>query len=261
MPKLPTFSEITGFNPFSWTCPFCSREQTVTQAQFSSTTQPLKLALTKQGLTGFTLTAIACSNKECGEVQIVVAFAPGKMINSNMAPARFEHNGKPEVYRVRPTAFYKRQPDCVPEPLRNDYYEACAIRDTSPKSSATLSRRILQGAIRNFCTIKKRNLADEIDALKALADAGNAPQGVDHQTIDAMHHVRSIGNIGAHMEADINVVVDVEPNEAQLLIELVEMIFKEWYIARHERNERLTHLKAVADKKAVERKAPPKPSA
>jgi hypothetical protein len=34
--------------------------------------------------------------------------------------------------------------------------------------------------------------------------------------VDAIDHVRKIGNIGAHMEADINVIVEVEPKEAQI---------------------------------------------
>lgn len=37
--------------------------------------------------------------------------------------------------------------------------------------------------------------------------------------------VREIGNIGAHMEADINVIIDVDPDEAQILIDLVELLF------------------------------------
>jgi len=57
--------------------------------------------------------------------------------------------------------------------------------------------------------------------------------------VDAIDVVRKVGSIGAQMEADINVMVDVDPNEAQVLIELVETLFAEWYIARHNRTERL----------------------
>jgi hypothetical protein len=39
---------------------------------------------------------------------------------------------------------------------------------------------------------------------------------------DATEAVRKLGNIGAHMEKDINVTVDVDPNEASLLTGLVE---------------------------------------
>jgi hypothetical protein len=35
------------------------------------------------------------------------------------------------------------------------------------------------------------------------------------------------------MEADINVIVDVDPEEATLLISLIETLLTDWYIARH----------------------------
>ena len=36
--------------------------------------------------------------------------------------------------------------------------------------------------------------------------------------------VRKVGNIGAHMEKDINVIVDVDPDEAQHLIGLITFL-------------------------------------
>jgi hypothetical protein len=61
--------------------------------------------------------------------------------------------------------------------------------------------------------------------------------------------VRGIGNIGAHMEKDINLVVEVDPGEAQALIELVEMLFEEWYGSRHRRQARLEHIAQIAEAK------------
>jgi hypothetical protein len=49
---------------------------------------------------------------------------------------------------------------------------------------------------------------------------------------------------------DINLIVEVEPGEAQSLIGLVEMLFDEWYVARHNRQRRLAQIAAIAaDKK------------
>jgi len=42
---------------------------------------------------------------------------------------------------------------------------------------------------------------------------------VSDDSIEAIDYVRQIGNIGAHMEKDIDQVIPVEPDEAQLLIE------------------------------------------
>jgi hypothetical protein len=98
--------------------------------------------------------------------------------------------------------------------------------------------------IRDFWGIKKHRLKDEVDALK---------DKVAPETWDAIDAVRSIGNIGAHMEADINVIVDVDPDEATLLINLIETLLADWYIARHNREERVAKIKAVAAEKQRKR--------
>lgn len=141
--------------------------------------------------------------------------------------------------------------------MRKDYEEACAIRDLSPKASATITRRCIQGIIRNFCGITKSRLIDEIKELRKRVDGGQAPAGVQADTVDAIDHVRHIGNTGAHMEADINVIVDVDPEEAQILIELTEMLFDEWYVAREQRTQRLAKLGVIAADKEQQKQLPP----
>jgi hypothetical protein len=92
-----------------------------------------------------------------------------------------------------------------------------------------------------------------------MVDAGQAPAGVQADTVDAIDHVRQIGNIGAHMEKDINLIVDVDPDEAQVLIELTELLFDEWYVARKTRTERLTKLGVIAGEKKEQQKPLPAP--
>jgi len=101
--------------------------------------------------------------------------------------------------------------------------------------------------IRDFTGIAKGTLDAEIKALQELADNDKAPRGVSHESIEAIDHARKIGNIGAHMEKDINLIIDIDPDEAQILIELVETLFDEWYIAREERTKR---FKGIADLRA-----------
>jgi hypothetical protein len=103
--------------------------------------------------------------------------------------------------------------------------------------------------IRDFCDISKDRLVDEINELRKRVDAGQAPLGVQPDTVSAIDDVRKVGNIGAHMQADINVIVDVDPNEAQVLIELVELLFREWYVARAARTDGLAKLKSIAESK------------
>jgi len=117
------------------------------------------------------------------------------------------------------------------------------IKDLSPKASATLSRRCLQGMIRHVWKVKPGRLVDEIREIQPVIEAGL------WKAIDA---IRNIGNIGAHMENDINVIVDVDPEEAHMLIGLIELLLQEWYVEKHERQLRIEAVTALAvDKKAV----------
>jgi hypothetical protein len=56
------------------------------------------------------------------------------------------------------------------------------------------------------------------------------------------------------MEADINVIVDVDAEEAQQLIGLIELLFAEWYVAKENRRKRLLALGITASEKAEQRK-------
>jgi hypothetical protein len=60
------------------------------------------------------------------------------------------------------------------------------------------------------------------------------------------------------MEKDINVIVDVDPDEARILIDLVETLFDEWYVARHDRTQRFGKINSIAEAKKEQRKQPPK---
>ncbi len=58
------------------------------------------------------------------------------------------------------------------------------------------------------------------------------------------------------MEKDINVIVDVEPNEADLLVGLIESLIKDWYIARENKKQHLQSLVALAAQKDAAKKIP-----
>lgn len=178
---------------------------------------------------------LVCLNPQCREFifksTVTVGF-PDKIIQS--------WDSLPDSLNVGKTF-----PDYIPEPIREDYKEACLIKDKSPKASATLARRCLQGIIRDFWKIKPGTLYNEINQIK---------DKIDSELYDAIDAIRQVGNIGAHMEEDINVIIDVDPNEAQVLIELIEMLIEEWYIKRHEKKERLAKIKAIGvEKKALKK--------
>lgn len=87
-------------------------------------------------------------------------------------------------WQLRPQSNAKPFPPYIPAPIREDYEEACSIKDLSPKAAATLSRRCLQGIIRDYWGISKARLIDEINELKGK---------VDQSTWDAIDAVRNIG--------------------------------------------------------------------
>ena len=98
--------------------------------------------------------------------------------------------------------------------------------------------------IRDFHGVSKKTLFDEIEAIEILV----APQ-----VSKVLHSVRQIGNIGAHMEKDINTIIDIEPEEANRLIQLIEYLMKEWYINRYETDKLLKGIVGINSSKQAQR--------
>jgi hypothetical protein len=226
-------------NSYSWTCPYCRRVATIISQNFSSDIHIFENN-NRLGQLGLQTVVTVCPNEQCREFTVTAALFNGAY-NPN-----FRLIGDPILsWSLKPQSEAKPFPDYIPAPILQDYSEACLVRDLSPKASATLARRCLQGIIRDFWGITKPRLVDEINELQSKVD------GTTWSAIDA---VRSIGNIGAHMEKDINVIVDVEPEEAGLLVGLIEVVLEEWYVHRHEREEHMQKVIAAAKAKSAARK-------
>lgn len=236
--------------PFNWICPYCNSKQTVVERQTSEGLGDLRIREQKEGPILLNYFAIGCSNPDCKKTTVHIAV---HSTFPNQYPPRIDGRSPPLLsLRLMPQGSAKPQPDYIPEAIREDYNEACLIRDLSPKASATLIRRCLQGMIRDFAGISKARLIDEIKALRQSVEDGTADRSITPETVDAIDHVRGIGNIGAHMEKDIDHIVPVDPEEAGVLIELVEMLFEEWYVARETRRNRLDRISQIAgEKKAL----------
>lgn len=233
----------------NWTCPHCNQIQTVTTGRMSQSTNFMGLSDQAEGGLYLERQIIGCANDECLKSTIYVR------IGNRDGQYQAAQIDASQVYfsqRLVPQGSGKPQPDYIPNPLRVDYYEACLIRDLSPKASATLTRRCLQGMIRDFAQIKKGTLNQEITALKQAVESGVADRSISEESVEAIDHVRSVGNIGAHMEKDIDLIVEVDPGEAQALIELVEMLFDEWYGARERRKKRFERVSKIAGAKKEE---------
>ena len=146
---------------------------------------------------------------------------------------------------IRPNSQAKKYPEYIPFQIRQDYEESCAILKLSPKASATLSRRCLQGMIRDFWGIHKARLIDEINELQ------NKIHAAQWKVIDSL---RRIGNIGAHMENDINLIVEIDSDEAEKLIKLIENLMENWYISRYEQDKLYSEIIAIDESKQDQKK-------
>lgn len=99
--------------------------------------------------------------------------------------------------------------------------------------------------IHDYWEIHEKNLNAEITSLKDKVPPAQ------WKALDAL---RKVGNIGAHMEKDVNLIIDIEPDEAKKLLKLIELLFEKWYIARHDEETLLSDIVGIADEKDAERK-------
>lgn len=226
--------------PFSWRCPFCDQNATITDSDYKSDSFVLHIK-TAMEYVGSVVEFTVCPNPDCLSLTFNAALheAPYSSILGRLI-------GEPiKTWTLVPASGAMALPDYVPKAIIDDYNEACLIQRLSPKSSATLARRAIQGMIRDFWSVKKPKLKTAIDAIE---------DKVDPLTWKAIQGVRTIGNIGAHMEMDIELIVDVEPEEADKLIWLVETLVKDWYVDKHDKEDRLAEIVNVAEVKERERR-------
>jgi len=136
----------------------------------------------------------------------------------------------------------------VPSPFRDDYKEACLVIDDSPKASAALSRRCLQAILRVHAKTKSKDLAAQIDEVLT----GNLLPSHLTRAIDA---VRQLGNIAAHSTKSVSTgeIVDVEPEEAEWLLETLEGLFDFYFVQPAE----LQKKRDALDAKLAAAKKPP----
>lgn len=231
--------------PFSWKCPFCNQNATITDESVH------------EGKTVFTIenfegdkelysSFVVCPNNECKKYSLSIFLFDSKNEFVSKEGRWIRKTGDMKrKWDLIPQSNAKIFPDYVPKAIISDYEEACSILNLSPKASATLSRRCLQGMIRNFWGVKKGRLIDEIEGIK---------DKVDPLTWKSIDGVRKIGNIGAHMEKDIDLIVDVDPKEAGILIQLIEQLVEDWYVTKHEREKRLNSIIAISAEKDSQRK-------
>ncbi len=217
----------------TYTCPFCNQSQSY-YSRLTYGAVDNQIYNEGSGVVKgyeeayFNIYTLSCTNKACHKRSVIaINRTSGKQID------------------IYPQNVYRHFPDYIPQQIRDDYEEASQIIDKSPKAAATLLRRCLQGMIRDFWGVSEKRLIDEINAIKDKVTPSQ------WKAIDGLRH---IGNIGAHMEKDVNLIVDVTSDEATKLLKLIELLLEKWYISRQEEEELYDSIVTIADEKAEERK-------
>ena len=216
------------FDKQTFTCPYCGRVQSYSSANMEKHYAPTN-GYNRQKNEDYTIVIyhIKCSNAVCGKYIIVGSFFTTH-----------------KQFDILPQYVHKNYPNYIPKQIRDDYTEAADIIELSPKAAATLFRRCLQGMIHDFWNIHEKNLNAEITKLQGK---------VSSSMWNAIDGLRKMGNIGAHMEGDVNLVIDIDISEAKKLQKLIELLFDKWYIARHDEEELLNDVSGISDEKQVER--------
>lgn len=217
----------------SFTCPFCDHTMPIISSTFTHTGASFRTlvhgAYSCDASYNLEIRMYKCPN--CEKITSFADYAGTELPNKTIP--------------LFPVSIAKQFPEYIPLGVRDDYEEACAIVNLSPKASATLARRCLQGMIRDFFHVSKKNLYEEIDAIKP-----NIPA----EQWAVLDGLRRIGNIGAHMEKDINLIIDIEPDEAQKLIKLIELLIQQWYIERHNQQQLYADIIGIDNSKQNLRK-------
>jgi len=136
----------------------------------------------------------------------------------------------------------------VPVNYRQDFQEANAVLPVSPKASAAISRRLLQHVLHEDFKINHGDLSNEIEEFIHRAGVPSALSGA----VDA---VRNVGNFASHPVKNTSTgeIVDVEPGEAEWLLDVLEALFDFAFVQPR----RLEARKSALNKKLADSGKPP----
>jgi hypothetical protein len=195
-----------------------------------------------------------CPHIDCGKAEVFVdagtfpAALRGRpeedrqKINYDMPGSYFKNRllppfgGKPELRTAE-----------VPETIYRDYDEACKLLPVSAGASVTMARRCVQKMIRAKFKLKPGKLQNEINTLGTLSPP------VHQEVIEALDCVRKTGKFRALPEDDVKVIGDVTQDAAQTVIEILEILINDWFVAPAEHNERLVALQLILNKKSSQK--------
>jgi len=203
----------------AYQCPFCNTALAVSQDTYTG------YFLNFHDVTKFKNNAAVWKRDNLTSIKVAFIKCPNCRKVSIFA---FGHSNDLSGLKVNihPRGNHNKYPSYIPNKITQEYQEACSVLEFSERSAALLARRCLRNMIQDYWEISKDTLYDEFISLKEFLDA---------ELWQAIDSIAQLGGIGQHMKQDVNTLTDVDPLEAQRLIKLIELLLKEWYIARYNR--------------------------
>ncbi len=223
---------------YLWHCPFCNRDQTVTdegrQASFADLTIE-----NADGPRRLVVKFVVCPDPACRKFSLTTSLHGLETSGSR------SYTGKHlKTWALIPPSRARLFPVAIPQHILEDYQEACLTVELSPKVAAALSRRCLSEMLRDYWKVQPGRLGDEFRQVKGT---------VDPLTWETIESVRKSGMIGARMDTEGAEILDTEPGEASLLIGLIETLIQDWYVGRDERRKRLEKIKEITGEGTFEK--------
>ena len=237
--KENNYKNLIKVNPFPWKCPHCSNFVTITSENCRRQVNE-GFPRSKDEKHYFISTFILCPNPSCGQISLLASLNFWKNNGYDEPPLGKAHKEWQLIPEPRPRTW----PDNVPVAVRQDYSQAVLICELSPKASATLSRRCLQGIIRDVYKVNENSLYKEIVKIK---------DKIDKDTYEIIEMIRKAGNIGTHTEKDISIIIDIDPGDARILIQLIETLIQKLYIDDPEYKQKIENLKIKVEKENIKK--------
>ena len=217
------WADLWGGAPVAWDqemkCPTCSQNTPDSwNALDAGPGQVLRQVHGAEKIPGkgnirFTVEWMLCANEECGETVIRLNRSDFRMAGDaplleTLSVIVWPRTGGREP--VDPT---------VPRSMVEDYQEAAAILDLSPRMSAVLARSILADLLERYAGHTQFSLTDRIDAFNK--------QPAHPRTLrENLHHFREIADLGAHKKtSDHGQIIKIERAEADWTLDLVQRLF------------------------------------
>src|SRR5512143_1745756 len=223
---------------YLWHCPFCNRDQTVTEKDRQTAFADLTID-NADGPRRLVIKFMVCPNPACRKFSLSASLHGLKLTAGRSYTGQHQ-----KAWDLVPPSRARSFPVAIAENVLEDYHEACLTLELSPKVSAALSRRCLSEMLRDFWQVQPGRLIDEFRQIKGAADP---------LTWDAIESVRNKGMIGARFESESAEIFDIESGEADLLIGLIETLMEDWYVGREERRKRLLGIRRITGESTEEK--------